>query len=165
VTLAQTGIEYSIVQDQGMTRIVRNEQLAPLLTSEVLIPQAVTTALPLRADNPVRVVAMKTTNDSSVQTVTLTNDGKTPMNLEIERPIPGVTQAQLSSKTLALGASATLKLTIKWREILPGDTQNVYATLHTDNPQQPRLMMGFQLNLPPAPPVSAMPSGTPPELP
>ncbi len=165
VTLAQAGIEYSIVQDQGMTRIVRNEQLAALLSGEVLIPQAVTTALPLRADNPVRVVLMKTTNDSSVQTITLTNDGKTPLNLEIERPIPGVTRALLSSKTLAPGASATLTLTIKWREILPGDTQNVYATLRTDNPQQPRLMMGFQLNLPAAPPVSATPSGTPPELP
>lgn len=165
VTLAQAGIEYSIVQDQGMTRIVRNEQLAALLNGEVLIPQAITTPLPLRADNPVRVVLMKTTNDSSVQTITLTNDGKTPLNLEIERPIPGVTQAQLSSKTLAPGASATLTLTIKWREILPGDTQDVYATLRTDNPQQPRLMMGFQLNLPAAPPLSATPSGTPPELP
>jgi len=130
---------------------VRNEQLSALLNGEVLIPQATTTPLPLRTDNPVRVVAMKTTGDFSVQTVTLTNDGKTPINLEIERPIPGVTQAQLSSKTLAPGASATLTLTLKWREILPGDTQSVYATLHTDNPQQPRLMMGFQLNLPPAP--------------
>jgi len=165
VTLAQAGIEYSIVQDQGMTRIVRSEQLAALLNGEVLIPQTVTTALPLRADNPVRVVPMKTTNDSSVQTITLTNDGKTPINLEIERPIPGVTQAQLSSKTLAPGASATLTLTLKWREILPGNTQNVYVTLRTDNPQQPRLMMGFQLNLPAVPPVSATPSGTPPELP
>lgn len=167
VTLAQSGIEYSIVQDAGMTRVVRNVKLAELYSGEALLPQAASAPSALEIDNPVRVVPFQTKSDEVVQIVTLTNQGKTPLTLEIERPLPGVTKAELSSKTLAAGASATLTLNIKWREVLPGDVQQVFVTLKTSDPIQPRAMLGFRLQVPPAPPLNASPdSGAkPPVLP
>jgi hypothetical protein len=167
VTLAQSGIEYSIVQDAGMTRVVRNVELAKLYSGEALLPQAANTPSALKIDNPVRVVPFQTKSDEVVQTVTLTNEGTTPLTLEIERPLPGVTRAELSSKTLAAGASATLTLNLKWREVLPGDVQQVFVTLKTSDPIQPRAMLGFRLQVPPAPPLNASPdSGAkPPVLP
>jgi len=167
VTLAQSGIEYSIVQDAGMTRVVRNVELAKLYSGEALLPQAANAPSALKIDNPVRVVPFQTKSDEVVQTVTLTNAGKTPLTLEIERPLPGVTKAELSSKTLQAGASATLTLNIKWREVLPGDVQQVFVTLKTSDPIQPRAMLGFRLEVPPAPPLNASPdSGAkPPVLP
>lgn len=167
VTLAQSGIEYSIVQDAGMTRVVRNVELAKLYSGEALLPQAANAPSALKIDNPVRVVPFQTKSDEVVQVVTLTNQGKTPLTLEIERPLPGVTKAELSSKTLAAGASATLTLNIKWREVLPGDVQQVFVTLKTSDPIQPRAMLGFRLEVPPAPPLNASPdSGAkPPVLP
>jgi len=167
VTLAQSGIEYSIVQDAGMTRVVRNVELAKLYSGEALLPQAANAPSALKIDNPVRVVPFQTKSDEIVQTVTLTNQGKTPLTLEIERPLPSVTKAELSSKTLQAGASATLTLNIKWREVLPGDVQQVFVTLKTSDPIQPRAMLGFRLEVPPAPPLNVSPdSGAkPPVLP
>ena len=167
VTLAQADIEYSIVQDAGMTRIVKTADLAKLYSGEALLPQAATAPSPLKIDNAVRVVAFKSKSDESVQTVKLINEGKAPLALEIERPIPGVAKAELSSKTLAPNESATLTLTIKWREVLPGDVQQVFVTLKTNDAIQPRAMMGFRLEVPAAPPlnVSPAPDAAPPVLP
>ena len=152
VTLADLDDQQAIVLDQGMTRIVSREVLQKRYGGEALIAQAAASAPAdaprVLADDPVRVLEVKDKSADIVQQVKLTNSGKSPLTLQIERPIPGGKDADLSAETVLPGQSSTLSLTLRWRDILKGETQNVFVFLKTNDPRRPRLQLGFKLNAP-----------------
>jgi hypothetical protein len=150
VTLSNLDDKEAIVIDQGMTRIVSHEVLAKRYGGEALLPQAAQTASSIVVDDPIRTITLQDTDAEVAQQVTITNRGTQPLTLQIERPIPGVTQAELSADTVAPGQTATLSLKMKWRDILKGDTQNVFVFLKTNDPVRPRLQLGFELRAPQA---------------
>jgi hypothetical protein len=147
VTLANLDDKEAIVIDRGLTRVVSREILAQKYGGEVLLPQAADAASSIAAQDPVRVLTLANKDEEVKQQVTITNRGTQPLTLQIERPIPGVTNAELSSDTVAPGASATLSLSIKWRDILKGESQNVFVFLKTNDAIRPRLQLGFKLQL------------------
>ena len=161
VTLANIDDQQAIVLDQGRSRIVSREVLAKPYSGEALLPASATTASQVLIDDPIRVLSLKSRDEDIKQQIKITNHGKKPLTLQIERPIPGVTQADLSSDTLAPGASATLSLSIKWRSVLKGDTQNVFVFLRTNDPVRPRIQLGFQLNAPKAEAAPSEPATAP----
>jgi hypothetical protein len=147
VTLANLGDKDAIVIDRGMTRIVSREMLAQKYGGEALVPQTAENPSSVAVQDPVRVLTLQNKDEEIKQQVTITNRGQEPLTLQIERPIPGVTSAELSSDTVAPGASAQLSLTIKWRDILKGDSQNVFVFLKTSDAVRPRLQLGFKLQM------------------
>jgi hypothetical protein len=147
VTLANLDDKEAIVIDRGLTRMVSRETLAQKYGGEALLPQTADAPSAVAVSDPVRVLTLSNKEDEIKQQVTITNRGKEPLTLQIERPIPGVTSAELSADTVAPGQSATLSLSIKWRDILKGDSQNVFVFLKTNDAVRPRLQLGFKLQL------------------
>jgi hypothetical protein len=147
VTLASLDNKEAIVVDRGLTRIVSRETLTQKYGGEALVPQAADNPSSVSVADPVRVLALQSKDEEVKQQVTITNRGKEPLTLQIERPIPGVTSAELSADTVAPGQSATLSLSIKWRDILKGDSQNVFVFLKTNDAVRPRLQLGFKLQM------------------
>jgi hypothetical protein len=147
VTLANLDGNDAIVIDRGLTHVVSRETLAQKYNGEALLPEAAQASSAVVAADPVRVLTLQNADMELRQQVKITNRGKEPLVLQIERPIPGVTHAELSSDTVAPGQSATLNLKIKWRTILPGDEQSDFVTLKTNDPLCPRLQLGFKLKL------------------
>ena len=135
----------TIVCFNGETLIVPTQKLAAQYEGEALIPSTV--ALPLQADNPVRKVNFNSDLDDVPQKVTITNTGQKPISLRLERPICGVTKAELSQSKVAAGQSVTLDLNFEWRDFLKGNKQSTFVMIHTDNPAQPVLQLGFELEL------------------
>jgi len=95
----------------------------------------------------VRTVHFNSDLDDVPQKVTITNTGAKPVSLTLERPICGVTKASLSQPQIAAGQSMTLDLNFEWRSFLKGNKQSTFVMIHTDNPAQPVLQLGFQLEL------------------
>jgi hypothetical protein len=135
----------AIVCFNGETLIVPTQKLATQYEGEALIPSTV--ALPLQVDNPVRTVHFNSDLDDVPQKVTITNTGAKPVSLTLERPICGVTKAELSQSKVAAGQSVTLDLNFEWRDFLRGNKQSTFVMVRTDNPAQPVLQLGFQLQL------------------
>ena len=135
----------AIVCFNGETLIVPTQKLAAQYEGEALIPSDV--ALPLQVDNPVRTVSFNSDLDDVPQKVTITNTGAKPVSLTLERPICGVTKAELSQSKVAAGQSVTLDLNFEWRDFLRGNKQSTFVMIRTDNPAQPVLQLGFQLQL------------------
>jgi hypothetical protein len=147
VTLANLDDKEAIVIDRGLTRVVSREVLAQKYGGEVLLPQAADAASSISVQDPVRVLTLASAAEELKQQVTITNRGTQPLTLQIERPIPGVTSAELSSGTVAPGQSATISLTMQRRPTLPADMQNVFVFLKTNDAVRPRLQLGFKLQL------------------
>lgn len=139
--------DFAIVCYQGMTLIVPTSKLAELYSGSALVPAKVTQPLPLQVDNAVRTVSFNSDLDDVAQKVTITNTGVNPISLTLERPICGVTKADLSSNKIASGQSVTLDLNFEWRDFLKGNKQSTFVMIHTDNPAQPVLQLGFELQL------------------
>jgi hypothetical protein len=139
--------DFAIVCYQGMTLIVPTSKLAELYSGSALVPAKVTQPLPLQVDNAVRTVSFNSDLDDVAQKVTITNTGVNPISLTLERPICGVTKADLSSDKIAPGQSVTLDLNFEWRDFLKGNKQSTFVMIHTDNPAQPVLQLGFELQL------------------
>ena len=136
--------DYAIVCFNGATLIVPTQKLAAQYEGEALVPSTI--ALPLRVDNPVRTVNFNSDLDDVPQKVTIANTGAKPISLTLERPICGVTKAELSQPQIAAGQSVTLDLNFEWRDFLKGNKQSTFVMIRTDNPAQPVLQLGFQLD-------------------
>jgi len=139
--------DFAIVCYQGTTLIVPTSKLTELYSGSALVPANVAQPLPLQVDNPVRTVHFNSDLDDVPQKVTITNTGAKPISLTLERPICGVTKAALSQSQIAAGQSVTLDLNFEWRSFLPGNKQSTFVMIRTDNPAQPVLQLGFQLEL------------------
>jgi len=135
----------AIVCFNGATLIVPTQKLVAQYEGEALLPSTV--ALPLQVDDAVRTVSFNSDLDDVTQKVTITNTGAKPVSLTLERPICGVTKADLSLDKIAAGQSITLDLNFEWRDFLKGNKQSTFVMIHTDDPSQPVLQLGFQLEL------------------
>jgi hypothetical protein len=149
VTLSALDEQEAIVLDQGRTRIVSRETLQKRYAGEALIAEAASKA-PSRVlvEDGIRLLRLKNKDEEATQQVKITNNGKEPVTLQVEHPIPGVTRAELSSDTVNPGGSVTLSLIFKWRQALKGESQNVFVFVRTNDPARPRLHLGFQLTAP-----------------
>ena len=124
------------------------ETLEKRYSGEALLPVVATNSkASIKAENAVREIALKSQNDEVTQSVTLHNTGDNPVELQLEYPLFGATEAKLSKNTLAPGQSATLDLRLKWRTILLGQQQNVLVSLKTSDPIVPRLQIAFRLTI------------------
>lgn len=148
VTLAQLDDMEAIVLDRGATKILPREQLAQMYQGQALFPvlDAQEKAPQVLVDDAVRVLPVKSLDEPIAVEVSIFNAGASPLTLQIERPIPGCENAELSSGTLAPGQSATLSLSLRWRSVLKSPTQNVLAFVATNDPRRPRLPLGFMLD-------------------
>ncbi len=146
VTLTAIDDDRAVVIDRGLTRNVERSVLEARYSGEALIPtKALTQNAGIVADDAVREVKLSSLEAAVPQSVTLHNTGKTPVTLQLEYPLLGVTEAKLSKDTLAPGETATLDLKIKWRSILKAPTQNVLVSLQTSDPIVPRLQLAWLL--------------------
>lgn len=157
MVLANLDNEEAIAIDRGVTQVMSRAILAQRYDGEALVAQAAlqspAVASQVLCDDPVRVLSLTNTADEITQSVRISNNGKETLTLQIQRPIPGATHAELSTDIVAPGQTVTLHLKLKWRDILKGDTQNVFVFLKTSDPKRPWLQLGFQLkNTPPVHP-------------
>ena len=148
VTVSALDESHAIVIDRGMTFIVPRETLAGRYDGKALLPQSAQQPAQVLADDAIRANDLQSLDDEVTQQVQISNTGTQPLTLQIERPIPGVTEANLSADSVAPGQSATLTLKMKWREVLKTPTQNVLVMLDTNDPVRPRLPLGFLLRAP-----------------
>ena len=148
VTISALDDSHAIVIDRGVTRIVPRDELGKRYDGKALLPQVAQKPAQVLAPDSVRAIDLKSLNDEITRQVKIDNRGAGPLTLQIERPIPGATSAELSSETVAPGQSATLTVKMKWREVLKTPTQNVVVTLETNDPVRPRLPLGFLLRAP-----------------
>lgn len=144
VTLGAIDDKEAMVIDRGITRLVSREVLEKRYSGNALVMDKADAAR-MQADDTLRVLTLPTGEKKVAQEVVIRNTGKTPLTLEVEHPIPGGESAELSADTVPAGGSATLKLSLVWRDVLKGDTQNVWVYLRTNDPARPRLPLGFQL--------------------
>ena len=82
------------------------------------------------------------------QQFTLRNTGTTPITLQLEYPLLGITESKLSKDVIASGETATLDLKVKWRSILKAPYQNVLVSIQTNDPIVPRLQLAMLLTPP-----------------
>jgi hypothetical protein len=152
ITLANLDENEAIVVDRGQTHVINRDLLAKRYRGEALIAKVATNAPEdaprVLVEDPIRRIEVKVREADIKQQVKITNIGQTPLTLQIERPIPGGKEAELSNGSVAPGQSTTLSLTLKWRDVLKSDTQNIFVFLRTNDPLRPRLQLGFHLNLP-----------------
>lgn len=137
--------DHALVYYQGATSIMDTQKLASEYSGTALISSAVTEPGALEVDQPIRFLTFQTEDEEVTQEIKITNNGAKPVSLSLERPICGVTEAKLSSEKILPGQATTLELNFKWRDFLPGNYQSTFVTVHTDNPAQPVLQLGFQL--------------------
>jgi hypothetical protein len=148
VALSSLTSDYALVVDDGMTLLVTRDILEKRYSGEVLLPEKVEHAIAsLRAESGLRVIPVKSMQESSSQQVILKNTGATPLNLFIEYPLPGVAQAELSSSTVPPGGTVTLTAKLVWREVLKSVHQDVYIVVRSNDPLRPRLQLAFRLVL------------------
>jgi hypothetical protein len=147
IVLATIDEKNSIIYDGGVPHFVDINTLARRYTGEALVAGAVENSSQVRPQNPLREISVFSKEKEIAQSVTLTNGGNTQLEVSIERPVVGITTADLSTVTVAPGASTTLNIKIKWRAVLRGETQTDFITLKTNDPLMPRLQLAFKLKL------------------
>ncbi len=149
VTLTALDANRAVVIDRGLTRNVERSVLEGRYSGEALVPtKAVAQSAGIVAEDAVRSIQLPSLDAEVPQLFTLRNTGKTPLTLQLEYPLLGVTDSKLSKDTLAPGETATLDLKVKWRSILKAPTQNVLVSLQTNDPIVPRLQLAILLNPP-----------------
>lgn len=144
-TLATIGDDNSIVYEAGIERIVSNEILQRRYLGEAA-QLALTDPLVSNVEvvDPVRMIDVPNPEQETPTRVILKNRGKQTLKLQVELPACGCTRTQLSSTELAPGATATLDLALQWRK-LTGPTQSDFIVLRTNDPLQPRITLGLEL--------------------
>lgn len=146
VTLTALDEDRAVVVDRGVTRNVERSVLEARYSGEALIPtKAVAQNAGIVATDAVRSVQLPSLEAEVPQQFVLRNTGTTPLTLQLEYPLLGVTESKLSKDTLAPGETATLDLKVKWRSILKAPTQNVLVSLQTSDPIVPRLQLAVLL--------------------
>ena len=132
-----------------MTQNVERNVLEKRYGGEALVPtKALTQNAAIVADDAVREVKLPSLNAEVPQQFVLRNTGTTPITLQLEYPLLGVTESKLSKDVIAPGETATLDLKVKWRSILKAPYQNVLVSLQTNDPIVPRLQLAILLTPP-----------------
>jgi peroxiredoxin (alkyl hydroperoxide reductase subunit C) len=147
ITLASLDEQHALIIDRGLTLMVETSTLAKRYSGEALISGPVGTSAALQADDSLREIEVHDPSVEITQSVTLTNHAQKALTLQVERPIPGVTQAKLEKETLAPGQSTQVSLKLKWRSVLPAREQTDLLTIQTDDAIAPRLQLAFKLKL------------------
>ena len=149
VTLAALDDDRAIVIDRGLTQNVERSVLEKRYSGEALVPtKALTQNAAIVADDAVREVKLPSLDAEVPQQFVLRNTGTTPITLQLEYPLLGVTESKLSKDIIAPGETATLDLKVKWRSILRAPYQNVLVSLQTNDPIVPRLQLAILLTPP-----------------
>ena len=149
VTLTAIDDDRAVVIDRGMTQNVERSVLEKRYSGEDLVPtKALTQNAAIVADDAVREVKLPSLDAEVPQQFTLRNTGATPITLQLEYPLLGVTESKLSKDTIAPGETATLDLKVKWRSILKAPHQNVLVSIQTNDPIVPRLQLAILLTPP-----------------
>ena len=150
VTLTAIDDDHAVIIDRGFTRNIERSVLEKRYSGQALVPtKALTQNAAIVADDAVRELKLPSLDAEVPQQFVLRNRGTTPITLQLEYPLLGVTESKLSRDTLAPGETATLDLKVKWRSILQAPTQNVLVSLQTNDPVAPRLQLAILL-VPPA---------------
>ena len=149
VTLTALDDDRAVVIDRGLTRNVERNVLEKRYSGEALIPtKALTQNAAIVADDAVREVKLPSLDAEVPQQFVLRNTSTTPITLQLEYPLLGVTESKLSKGIIAPGETATLDLKVKWRSILKAPYQNVLVSIQTNDPIVPRLQLAILLTPP-----------------
>ena len=149
VTLTALDDDRAVVIDRGLTQNVERSVLEKRYSGEALVPtKALTQNAAIVADDAVREVKLPSLDAEVPQQFVLRNTGTTPITLQLEYPLLGVTESKLSKDIIAPGETATLDLKVKWRSILRAPYQNVLVSLQTNDPIVPRLQLAVLLTPP-----------------
>lgn len=151
VTLTAIDDDRAVVIDRGLTQNIERSVLEKRYSGEALIPtKALTQNTAIVADDAVREVKLPSLDTEVPQQFTLRNTGATPITLQLEYPLLGVTESKLSRDVIAPGETATLDIKVKWRSILKAPYQNVLVSIATNDPIVPRLQLAVLLTPPTA---------------
>ncbi len=154
VAMLAVDSDFAVIIDRGRTFIIELAKLQERLGNqqfEALVPtKALTQNAAIVADNAVREVKLPSLDAEVPQQFTLRNTGATPITLQLEYPLLGVTESKLSKDVIAPGETATLDLKVKWRSILKAPYQNVLVSIQTNDPIVPRLQLAVLLTPPKA---------------
>ena len=119
VTLTALDDDRAVVIDRGLTQNVERSVLEKRYSGEALVPsKALTQNAAIVADDAVRELKLPSLDAEVPQQFVLRNTGTTPITLQLEYPLLGVTESKLSRDIIPPGATATLDLKVKWRSIL-----------------------------------------------
>ena len=150
VTLTALDAERAVVIDRGVTQNVERSVLEKRYSGEALVPtKSLTQNAAIVADDAVRELKLPSLDAEVPQQFVLHNTGTTPITLQLEYPLLGVTESKLSRDTIPPGETATLDLKVKWRSVLKAPYQNVLVSIQTNDPIVPRLQLAVLL-VPPA---------------
>ena len=151
VTLTAIDDDRTVIVDRGLTRNVERSVLEKRYSGEALVPtKALTQNAAIVADDAVREAKLASLDAEVPQQFVLRNTGTTPITLQLEYPLLGVTESKLSRDTIPPGETATLDLKVKWRSVLKAPYQNVLVSLQTNDPIVPRLQLAVLLTPPAA---------------
>lgn len=151
VTLTAVDDDRAVVIDRGVTQNVERSVLEKRYSGEALVPtKALTQNAAIVADDAVREVKLPSLDAEVPQQFVLRNTGATPITLQLEYPLLGVTESKLSKDVIVPGETATLDLKVKWRSILKAPYQNVLVSIQTNDPIVPRLQLAVLLTPPQA---------------
>ena len=149
VTLTALDDDRAVVIDRGLTQNVERSVLETRYSGEALVPtKALTQNATIVADDAVREVKLPSLDAEVPQQFVLRNTGATPITLQLEYPLLGVTESKLSKDVIAPGETATLDIKVKWRSILKAPHQNVLVSIQTNDPIVPRLQLAVLLTPP-----------------
>ena len=152
ITVLAIGTQFVVVIDRGRTFIFELAKLQERLGSqqfEALLPtKALTQNAAIIANDAVRELKLPSLDAEVPQQFVLRNTGTTPITLQLEYPLLGVTESKLSRDTIPPGETATLDLKVKWRSILKAPYQNVLVSIQTNDPVVPRLQLAILLTPP-----------------
>ena len=149
VTLTAVDDDRAVVIDRGVTQNVERSVLEKRYSGEALVPtKALTQNAAIVANDAVREVKLPSLDAEVPQQFVLRNAGTTPITLQLEYPLLGVTESKLSQDVIAPGETATLDLKVKWRSILKAPYQNVLVSIQTNDPIVPRLQLAVLLTPP-----------------
>ena len=149
VTLTAIDDDRAVVIDRGVTQNVEHSVLEKRYSGEALVPtKALMQNAAIVADDAVREVKLPSLDAEVPQQFVLRNTGTTPITLQLEYPLLGVTESKLSRDVIAPGETATLDLKVKWRSILKAPYQNVLVSIATNDPIVPRLQLAILLTPP-----------------
>lgn len=149
VMLTSLDADRAVIIDRSLTRNVERSVLEARYSGEALVlSKTLTQGASIVAEDAVRSIQLKSLDDEVSQQFVLHNVGKTPLRLQLQYPLLGVSDSKLSKDTLAPGETATLDVKVKWRSILNAPTQNVLVSIQTNDPIVPHLQLAILLNSP-----------------
>lgn len=151
VMLAALDDDRAVIIDRGLTYNMKRSVLDGRYSGEALVPTKNNGQnVSIVVDDAVRSIQLESLDSIVSQQFVLRNTGTTPVDIQLDYPLIGVTESNLSKNKLAPGEVATLDIKAKWRPILKAKapTQNVLVSLQTNVPNASRLQLAILLNSP-----------------